>query len=149
MPTIWDDPVRTDLVSRVRRLTPNHTAKWGKFRVSAMLAHVNDGLRMATGELVPGPNTRAPSFLRWPPVRYLFIHVLPIPKGAPTAPELLARSDSADLAQEQQTFQALFDALPRRDTLAATHPAFGRLSRDDWGALIHKHVDHHLRQFGV
>lgn len=149
MPTIWDDPARADLVSRVQRLTPQHTAKWGTFTVSAMLAHVNDALRMATGDLVLDRNTRAPAFLRWPVVRYLFIHVLPMPKGAPTAPGLLTRSTSAELAQEQRTFQTLCEGLPRCETLAATHPAFGRLTRNDWGALIHKHVDHHLRQFGV
>lgn len=149
MPTMWDDPVRADLVSRVHRLTPNHAAKWGKFTVSAMLAHVNDALRMATGELMPDAKGRAPSFLKWPPVRYLFVHVLPMPKGAPTAPELLARSTSAELAQEQQTFQTLIEALPRCATLAPAHPAFGPLTRRDWGVLMHKHVDHHLRQFGV
>ena len=29
------------------------------------------------------------------------------------------------------------------------HPAFGHLSSRDWGALVHRHVDHHLRQFGA
>lgn len=148
MPTIWNDADRAELVRRMWTLTPNHTAKWGTFTVDAMLAHVNDAARMATGDLVIG-NPKAPSFLRWPPVRYAFIHLLPMPKGAPTAPELLARSSAADLAAEQQTFQTLFDDLPRRTTLAAEHPAFGPLTRGDWGALMHKHTDHHLRQFGA
>lgn len=147
MPSIWNDEDRRELVRRAWTLTPNHTAKWGRFSVAAMLAHLNDAARMATGDLsVTG---KAPSFLKWPPVRYLFIHALPMPKSAPTAPELLARSSAADLAQEQQTFQSLFDALPRRDVLAPSHPAFGTMTRSDWGVLIHKHTDHHLRQFGV
>lgn len=147
MPSLWNDAARAALVRRMWTLTPTHAATWGKFTVGGMLAHLNDSTRMATGELpVTG---KAPSFLRWPPVRYLFIYALPMPKGAPTAPELLARSSAADLAQEQQTFQTLVDALPGRSALAVEHPAFGPLTRDDWGALIHKHVDHHLRQFGV
>ncbi len=147
MPTVWDSVVRASLVSRARTLTPQHTATWGKFSVAAMMAHLNDALRMAVGDLdVAG---KAPSFLAWPPVRYLFIHVLPMPKGAPTVPGLIARSSSADLAQEQQAFQALCEAVGKRETMAASHPAFGRLTRDDWGVLIHKHSDHHLRQFGV
>lgn len=111
------------------------------------MAHLNDATRMATGDLdVPG---KAPSFLKWTVVRYMFIHRLPMPKSAPTAPALLARTSSADLEKEQQAFQTLFDALGRCEKLAATHPAFGTMTRDDWGALIHKHTDHHLRQFGV
>jgi hypothetical protein len=31
----------------------------------------------------------------------------------------------------------------------ATHPAFGAISGKDYGTLIYRHFDHHLRQFGV
>jgi hypothetical protein len=147
MPSIWNDADRADLVRRAWTLTPNHSAKWGKFSVSGMLAHLNDSARMATGDLMVA--SKSPSFLKWALVRHLLIYKLPMPKGAPTAPELIARSNTADLEREQQTFQTLFDGLGRRTTLAPSHPAFGPMTRDDWGALIHKHTDHHLRQFGV
>lgn len=147
MASIWNDADRNELVRRAWSLTPSHTARWGKFSVGGMLAHLNDSARMATGDLPVA--AKAPPFLKWAPVRYLLIHVLPMPKGAPTAPELLARTTAADLAQEQQAFQNLFDALPRRASLAPAHPAFGPMTRDEWGLLIHKHTDHHLRQFGA
>ncbi len=147
MPTIWNDVDRADLVRRAWTLTPTATARWGRFSVGGMMAHLNDATRMATADLdVPG---KAPAFLKWAAVRYLMIHVLPMPKSAPTAPALLARTSSADLEQEQQSFQTLFDALGRCEKLAPSHPAFGAMTRDDWGALIHKHTDHHLRQFGA
>lgn len=31
----------------------------------------------------------------------------------------------------------------------AAHPAFGPLSGREWDVLSWKHLDHHLRQFGV
>ena len=39
----------------------------------------------------------------------------------------------------------------RRHIAAArqTHSFFGRLSGDEWGRLMYKHLDHHLRQFGL
>jgi hypothetical protein len=147
MATIWDSTQRSALVSRARTLTSSHAAKWGRFSVAGMVAHLNDCTRMASGELrVDG---KAPSFLRWPPVRYLMIHVLPMPKGAPTAPHLLARCSAAELDQELQAFPALIDGLIACQSLAPTHPAFGPMTRDDWGVLMHKHIDHHLRQFGA
>jgi LPS sulfotransferase NodH len=32
-----------------------------------------------------------------------------------------------------------------------THPHsfFGRLTAEEWAILMYKHLDHHLRQFGV
>jgi hypothetical protein len=147
MPTAWDPAVRDGLLARARALTPQHTAKWGKFTAAGMLAHLNESTRMATGEL---PVTaKAPPFLRWPPLRYLIIHRLPMPKSAPTAPELLARCGAAELATEQALFATSFSRLDGRSHRLVPHPAFGALSHTDWGVLIHKHVDHHLRQFGV
>lgn len=147
MASIWNDADRAEVVTRMWALTPAHTAKWGKLAVAGMLAHLNDSTRLATGDLVAGG--KAPAILKWAPVRYLLVHKLPIPKGAPTSPDLLARCGAADLAQEQQAFVTLMDALARCQTLAPAHPAFGPMTRHDWGALIHKHVDHHLKQFGV
>jgi hypothetical protein len=147
MATIWDRTQRSAIEARVGTLTPAHTAKWGKFSVGGMVAHLNDATRMATGELPI--KTKAPSFLRWPPVRYLMVHVLPMPKHAPTAPELLSRTSAAELAREQQAFTTLLDGVVRCESLAPAHPAFGAMTRDDWGVLMHKHIDHHLRQFGA
>jgi hypothetical protein len=147
MPTIWDDATRAALVARARQLTPQHTAKWGTLTVAGMLAHLNEAARMTLGDLAV--NAKAPPFLKLAPVRYLLVHVLPMPKGAPTAPELLARCRAADLAAEQATFATLCDRLGRATALAPAHPAFGRMTRRDWGVLSHKHADHHLRQFGV
>ncbi|MGE0362868.1 MAG: DUF1569 domain-containing protein [Vicinamibacterales bacterium] len=147
MATIWNPAVRLELVRRAESLTPAHAAKWGRFSVAAMVAHLNDATLMALDELPV--SAKAPPFLRLAPVRYLLIHVLPMPRSAPTAPELLARSGSAELAGELAAFRALMDRLGAATTLAARHPAFGPMTRDDWGVLAHKHTDHHLRQFGV
>lgn len=35
------------------------------------------------------------------------------------------------------------------DDLSTRQPAFGRLTRPAWGVLSYRHIDHHLRQFGV
>ena len=51
MPTVWDAPVRADLLRRLQTLTPEHTARWGKFSVAGMVAHLNDATQMALGEL--------------------------------------------------------------------------------------------------
>jgi hypothetical protein len=147
MPTLWNDADRAALVARVRLVTAEHAARWGQFSAAGMLAHLNDATRMATGDLVV--DGKAPSFLRWPPVRYLAIHVLPMPKSAPTAPGLIARSSTAQVADELAVFASLVDDAARRSTLSPSHPAFGAMTREGWGVLMHKHIDHHLRQFGV
>lgn len=148
MISIFEPSAREALVRRLAALGPDTAARWGKFDATRMLAHVNDGLRMATGEL---PVKARPSFLRNAVVRYLVIYVFPFPKGAPTAPELLARSDRAEFNVERAAFAELLAKVGSQGGRVAwpDHPAFGPMTRKDWGVLGYKHVHHHFTQFGV
>ena len=148
MPTFWDAAERARFCDRVSRLEAATPARWGRFNAAQMVAHLNDAMRMTMGELAVAPK-RGP--LRYWPIKNLIIYVLPFPKSAPTAPELLARGATADLAVEQAMFRTLVDqvaAKPAADRWP-DHPAFGTMSHADWGVLAHRHTDHHLRQFGV
>jgi uncharacterized protein DUF1569 len=145
--TFWDRSTRQDMCRRIERLTPDTKARWGKFTSAQMVAHLNDAMRMATGELEVAPK-KLP--IRYFPLKQLILYVLPFPKGAPTAPELLARCAAADLKTEQAAFATLAEraaAKPGTDQWP-DHPAFGPLSREAWGKLMCKHTEHHLKQFG-
>jgi hypothetical protein len=148
MATFWDPAARESFCQRIACLTPETKPRWGRFTAAQMVAHVNDALRMAMGEL---PVKRKAGPLRYWPLKPLILYVLPIPKGAPTAPELLARCGDADLASEQAEFRTLAARAAARSAADRwpEHPAFGALSYAEWGALAHKHTEHHLRQFGV
>ena len=146
--SIWDASVRSAIAGRAQRVSAESKPEWGRMNAAAMMAHINDALRMALGEL-PVKSKNLP--LRYKPIRTLFIYYLPMPKGAPTAPELIARCPNAVLEDEKRAFAELIDrvaAVPPGAAMAA-HPAFGDLSYEEYGALIAKHTDHHLRQFGV
>lgn len=146
MPSIHDPARRRELVERLARLTPETKARWGRFTAQRMVKHTHDSIRMATGEFAVRPR-RLPLL---PILRPLIIHVLPFPKGAPTAPELLdgeIATWDADLA----ALRAAIDSLepPARGTPQPEHPAFGPMTVHDWGVLLYKHLDHHFRQFGI
>lgn len=146
--SFWDADTRDGICRRVERLTPTSKAAWGKFNATEMLAHLNDAMRMAIGEL---PVRRKNLPIRHFPLKQLIIYALPFPKGAPTAPELLARCNGAQFDDEKAEFRRIADRLaakPRSD-LWPEHPAFGRLTYRAWGVLKYRHADHHLRQFGL
>jgi hypothetical protein len=115
---------------------------------SGMLAHINDSYRMVLGDLyVKSKNLP----LRFTPIKQLIIYVVPFPKGAPTAPELLARCDDANLAEEQTAYLELLSRIGAITpaTKLHDHPAFGTLTHRAYGVLIARHTDHHFRQFGL
>jgi Protein of unknown function (DUF1569). len=80
----------------------------------------------------------------------LAIYLMPFGKGLPTAPELLAGAQQPlDSVKVDLTGAIARFAARSAATVWPDHPAFGRMSRGDWGVLTYRHSDHHLRQFGV
>jgi hypothetical protein len=148
MPTVFEPATRAALLERVGKLSPESRPLWGKMSVGQMITHLNQSLMMATGELPCAPKGGPLSF---PPLRWLIIHALPFPKGAPTAPELLAGTPAPELEQDRARLEALLGQITAMgpDADYPHHPAFGKFHGRDWGVLMHKHIDHHLRQFGV
>jgi hypothetical protein len=148
MPTIFDGVRQQELVARARNLSQQTPARWGKFTATKMLAHVNDALRMALADL-PVRSRKTPFKNAF--ARLMIIHLLPFPKGAPTAPELLARCDSAEFEAERTAFAELVMRVGSRKEVTnwPEHPAFGPMTKKDWGVLGYKHVHHHFRQFGI
>ena len=147
MKSIWQDEDRGAINDRVAGLAWDRRAEWGKFTAPKMICHLAESLKMAMGDLQVAPKHLP---IRYPPLKQLIIYAAPFPKGAPTAPELLAR-EPREWATDVADVQAL---LARAGSARTTdtwpeHPAFGKLSRRAWGVLIYRHMDHHLRQFGA
>lgn len=144
--SIYDRTRREALAGRLALIPHDRHPKWGKMTAPQMITHLIEAYRMPGGELA----IRRRKMPFRPLVKWLMLHVLPFPKSAPTAKELLARKPStwdADVA----ALRALILASERPAATAPVgdHPIFGEMSHADWGVLLYKHTDHHLRQFGV
>jgi len=146
--SMWDPSIRSSFLDRLNKLNTETTPRWGKLHASGMVAHLNDSYRMTIGELHVKPKNLP---LKYTPIKQLVIYVLPFPKGAPTAPELIARCDGAVLDDGRQAFGQMFGKLAgvRAGTRLPPHPAFGSLTYQTYGALLARHTDHHFKQFGI
>jgi hypothetical protein len=148
MATIWDAGTREALLARLDRLQPDTPARWGKFTCPDMMGHLNDSLRMPLGDVTAKPRNVP---IRFFPLKQLIIYVVPFPKGVPTAPELIARVGRCVWDDEVKLFRELLNRLAARSdaTVWPAHPAFGAMSRRDWGVLGYRHISHHFTQFGA
>jgi Protein of unknown function (DUF1569) len=151
MNTLFDSAKREEIINRINKLTRENKAAWGQMKVGEMLCHCADGLKMSTGELAVADKS---SFIFRTIFKPLVIYVLPMPKGAPTANEINPAIDGTKPADFENDRQTLLESLEKLCALPenhpwAKHPAFGKLSYKQWGLLGHKHLDHHLKQFGV
>lgn len=149
MPDLFDSASRAALLERLDRLAPDSPRQWGKMSASQACAHCLAALRVATGD-EPRRQALVGRLLAWL-VRTKALGPGPFSKNAPTDPSFVVR-DERDLATERARLRAEIERfVARGPDRAATrvHPFFGRLSGPEWGVLMGKHLDHHLRQFGV
>jgi hypothetical protein len=147
MPQIWEPGRQDEILRRLEKLTSATKPAWGKFTAAKMLDHCAGAMRAGLGDFPVAPK-KSP-FRNWL-MQKLVIYVIPWPKGAPTAPELLIDTEpdfekaKGDLRLALRRFA---EAGPAGNF--ADHAAFGKLSGEDWGALTYRHLDHHWRQFGL
>lgn len=147
MKTLWNESSRQELKERLGRLSEDARPLWGRMNAPRMIAHIGSALRMAKGELEAAPKNLP---IRYPPLKQLIVYWMPFPKGAPTAPELLSR-EPGDWTEGVNDVRTQIDEFATRDPRSPwpDHPAFGKMTSRAWGVLGYRHIDHHLRQFGV
>ena len=74
----------------------------------------------------------------------------PFSHGSPTDPDFVI-ADKRDFDAERRRLTTLIQRFCERGPDAAgaqVHGFFGKLNGQEWGRLVYKHLDHHLRQFG-
>ncbi|MGJ8732499.1 DUF1569 domain-containing protein [Cellulophaga fucicola] len=135
---------------RIAKLTPCTKPLWGKMRVDQMLAHCNVAYEMTYENKYPKPNALKKILLKTF-VKNAVVGPKPYPKNGRTAAEFII-TDKRDFEEEKSR---LFAYLDNTEQLGATHyngkesHSFGKLTDVEWNTMFYKHLDHHLKQFGV
>jgi hypothetical protein len=149
MNSLFNPGDRDALARRLAELEPDAPRRWGRMDPAQMLRHCAIALGDALGDR---PVKQAfLGRLVTPLIRGQVFGDKPFRRGAPTDPLYVVR-DPRDFEAERSRLATLIDRVVQRGAVRTdgmVHPFFGRLSGDQWGRLIYKHFDHHLRQFGV
>ncbi|MBI3817578.1 MAG: DUF1569 domain-containing protein [Planctomycetes bacterium] len=145
--TIFEPGGRDAILKRIQSLTNKSTPAWGKMNVSQMMAHCAAAMRVPTGDLI-----LKKTWLRiiGSMVKKSMLSDKPWKPNMPTAPEFKI-TNTGPFDEEHATMLAVFNKLARgREAVKVyDHPFFGKMTFEEWGRLHYKHLDHHLRQFGV
>ncbi len=122
MKNLFDAARVEEVKQRIARLRPDSQRQWGKMNAPQAVAHCSRGLELALGDLRPP--------------RVLLGRIM----GPIIKPKVCAR------------LYGLIDRFVAAGPKSCTthpHSFFGPLTPEEWAILMYKHLDHHLRQFGV
>lgn len=148
MQNLFDGPARQELLGRLNRFSPEAVRQWGKMTAAQMLAHCAVALEAGTGDTPRRQQLIGKLF--GPFVRKSLLGDKPFSKGSPTDPTFVVK-DERDFRSEKDRLTGLVEKFCQRGPEEAgrqTHSFLGAMSGDEWGRLMYKHLDHHLKQFG-
>ena len=148
---LFDPAVVNEVKARLGELGPRSERGWGKMSAAQMLAHCSVSMQWAVGEVVPdkGP---LPARVLGRLIKPLALrNDEPMRKNSPTAKSLLVTGER-DLGTERERLSGLIERFAAGGAAGCTrnpHSFFGKMTPEEWAILMYKHLDHHLRQFGV
>ncbi len=148
MRSLFDPAAKSEILRRLSDLSPDAPRQWGKMTTAQMLAHCAVALESGTGDK-PRPQKLIGKIFG-PFVRKGLLGDKPFSKGSPTDPTFVVR-DERDFTGERDRLVGIverFCELGREHAGNQMHAFFGRMTGDEWGRFMYKHIDHHLRQFG-
>ena len=141
-----------ELIDRVWRLRENTPPVWGRMTAGQMVCHLTDAFRLVYGEKhVNGKETWLSRTL----IRWVAIHTnVAWRKNFPTTPEMDQNRGGTRPRAFAQDRDELVTSIERFASLPAAygfprHPYFGAMTHQEWMIWAYRHIDHHLRQFGV
>jgi hypothetical protein len=150
MKNFFEPSDRREILDRLDGLRPDAARLWGKMDAAQMCAHCAIALEVAAGDV---PKTQAfIGKVLAPFVKKKILHgTEPLSRNSPTDPTFVV-SDARDFARERTRLVAIAKRFGEEGASASDgriHSFFGSLKGDEWGVLMYKHLDHHLRQFGA
>ena len=152
MSTLLDDAARATIEARLRGLRQDSVRRWGRMTPHQTVCHLSDAFKMA---LNARPAAPVPTRFR-PVVRFVALRLpLPWPRGriktVPEAEQGIGGTPPTEFERDRDELLTLISRFSEAEPQqrCTTHPILGPMSTDLWGRWAYRHMDHHLRQFGL
>lgn len=149
MQNLFQSEAVAEVISRIDKLQPSTQHQWGKMDVAQMMAHCSATLDVASGRAVL--SRMLIGRILGPFIRPLFTNDKPFSRNSPTDKSFVI-ADKRDFAQEREELKVRVRSFHEGGEARCTkhpHSFFGPLTPQEWATGMYKHLDHHLRQFGV
>jgi hypothetical protein len=150
-PNIYSPETTVELATRISSLTNETPALWGKMNAGQMLSHCCVAYQQVLGE-----NTDKPGMvMKWMLKTFFkqsMVNEVPYRPNLPTGPTFVRLNQNFDIETEKGKLIAYVQKIQElgpEQLSARPSLSLGKLSAMEWNNLLYKHIDHHLRQFGV
>ncbi len=144
---LFDPTAKQEIIARINQLTPQSQRKWGKMDAGQMLAHVQVPMGVALGTNTVKGNWLMKLIL--PLFKKKLYDETPWKQGLPTDKTFIMTGVEKNFDAEKNQLLDKINQFTEVNMVNEKHPVFGKLTKEQWSKATWKHLDHHLKQFGV
>jgi hypothetical protein len=149
MNSIFNSTDNKELIERVKKLSPETQALWGKMDVAQMLAHTHQPLLVMKGDKKIKFTLIGALLGNY--LKKKFLKDKGFGKNLGTHAQFKVVDKKQFESEKQKLIETLL-LLEKTGTSIITknkHPFFGNMTHDEWADMMYIHTNHHLKQFGV
>jgi hypothetical protein len=144
MKSVFAKESRDELINRINLLNENSTPQWGKMNVSQMIKHCTQWDEMALGKRIYKQSFIGKLFGKM--ALKDMVKDEPIKRNLPTVPSFKIK-ENGNVEDEESKLINSINEYASFSNENFIHPFFGRMTKENTGIMVYKHVDHHLKQF--
>ncbi len=150
LPNIFSKEITDQVIQRIEQLSPESQPQWGKMNIAQMLAHCCVAYELVYDNKHPKPGAFM-KFIISMLAKNQVVGEKPYSKSIRTAPVFLITDEREFQTEKKRLIEYLEHTQKQgKHTFQDKEShSFGKLSAEQWNNLFYKHIDHHLRQFGI
>lgn len=140
-----------EIKSRILSLNENSLRKWGKMTPAQMLRHCDRIIQISTGNVILPKINLLVKCIGIITKKEMWLLNNGIPPDMPTFKCVVIKENCNFEKAREALFCTLEEFLLKAESnnLLTSHELFGKMTKKDWGFMQYKHLNHHLKQFGV
>ncbi len=150
MKSLFDVTTNAEIINRLNNLTQFSKPLWGKMTVEQMLAHLELSFHVNFGTIELKRSFILSTFFKGLAHKILLGNKN-FPKHLPADKKIISKVPTDFTDKKQKVILMIKKYVEEGSCILSEnqHNILGKISHDESAQISYKHIDHHLRQFGV
>lgn len=150
MNSLFNNDTLASIEGRINSISEKSERQWGSMNPGQMLWHCKAPLKLAMKDEKTNLKVNPIKRFVFSFFKASLYNDTPWKQGLP-APKSFMASKEYNLEEEKKQLLELTQKFHqcKNQQEWPPHPLFGKFTREQWGQMQFKHLDHHLRQFGA
>ena len=150
MKSLFETETLSEITNRIEKLNEGTIPNWGKMNVGQMVKHCQVPFNVVSGAVKMETKVGFLKKMIFSLMKSMMYNDKPWKRNIPTGKEFIINEEVDFYSEKSVLLNIVAEFHNKKDQAEwPIHPVFGKFTKEQYGKMNYKHLDHHLTQFGV